>query len=132
VIAVLDTNVVISGILSAHGPPGRLLDLVVADRLALAFDDRILHEYRSVLARPRLGIEPGVAAAVLTAIERTGRPVAAPPIALELPDPSDLPFVEVAVAAGPVPLVTGNARHFAGAASLCDVLNPREALGRFR
>jgi predicted nucleic acid-binding protein len=38
---VLDTNVVVSGLLCAHGPPARLLDALVDARLRLAFDDRI-------------------------------------------------------------------------------------------
>jgi hypothetical protein len=39
---VLDTNVLVSGLLSANGPPGRLLDAVLSRRLTMAFDDRIL------------------------------------------------------------------------------------------
>ena len=52
----LDTNVVVSGLLCAHGHPARLLDPLLDGRLRLAFDDRIEAEYREVLARPRLAI----------------------------------------------------------------------------
>lgn len=38
---VLDTNVVVSGLLSAHGPPARLLDAALAGSLRLSLDDRI-------------------------------------------------------------------------------------------
>ena len=53
---VLDTNVLVSGLLSPFGPPGRLVDALLARRLRLAFDDRIELEYREVLARSRFGI----------------------------------------------------------------------------
>ena len=53
---VLDTNVLVSGLLSPFGPPGRLVDALLARRLRLAFDDRIELEYREILARPRFGI----------------------------------------------------------------------------
>jgi predicted nucleic acid-binding protein len=41
---VLDTNVVVSGLLSAAGPPARIVDLVAGGELALLFDDRLLNE----------------------------------------------------------------------------------------
>ncbi|HEU0302138.1 MAG TPA: putative toxin-antitoxin system toxin component, PIN family [Longimicrobium sp.] len=110
---VLDTNVLVSGLLSPAGPPGRILDLAISLHVTVVFDDRILAEYREVLARPRLRIAPAEAAAVLDLIEKEGLLVSAPPLGLELPDPDDLPFVEVAEAGAAAALVTGNARHFA-------------------
>ena len=38
---VLDTNVIVSGLLVAAGFSGRLLDAVLTGRLSLAYDDRI-------------------------------------------------------------------------------------------
>ena len=127
---VLDTNVLVSGLLSPAGTPGRIVDLATSLRVTLVFDDRILAEYREVLARPRLRIAPTEAAAVLDLIEKEGLLVSAPPLGLELPDPDDLPFVEVAEAGGAVALVTGNTRHFAplrGTFSV-PVLTPAEFL----
>lgn len=49
---------------------------------------------------------------VLEEIEGGGETVFAKPLAIELPDPDDLPFLEVAVAGGADDLVTGNDRHF--------------------
>ena len=49
---VLDTNVLVSGLLSEHGPPGLIVDLVFAGELALVYDARLLAEYRDVLVRP--------------------------------------------------------------------------------
>jgi uncharacterized protein len=109
---VLDTNVLVSGLLSPAGPPGRIVDLVAAARVALLFDDRMLSEYREVLARPRLRIDPAGAAAVLDLIVHEGLYVPAAPLDVELPDRDDLPFLEVAVSAAAEALVTGNERHF--------------------
>lgn len=109
---VLDTNVLVSGLLSPSGPPGRIVDLATARQVDLLYDDRILLEYEEVLSRPRLRISPAAAAAVLAFVARHGRLVPAPPTRIELPDPDDLPFVEVAIAGMADALVTGNARHY--------------------
>lgn len=109
---VLDTNVLVSGLLTAHGPPGQIVDLAVAGLLRLAFDDRVLDEYRRVTARPRFALDPHDVALVLDALVAGGVPVVARPTAVALPDPEDLPFVEVALAARADALVTGNARHY--------------------
>lgn len=109
---VLDTNVLVSGLLSPSGPPGRLVDLVAAGRLTVALDDRILAEYRRVLARPRLAIEPADAAAIVDLIDQEGLHLLAPPLDIVLSAPDDLPFLEVAAASAADALVTGNARHY--------------------
>ncbi|HEX5726335.1 MAG TPA: putative toxin-antitoxin system toxin component, PIN family [Longimicrobiaceae bacterium] len=109
----LDTNVLVSGLLSPFGPPGRILDLVTSLHLTVLHDDRILIEYRDVLSRPKLKIGSGEATAVIDLIERGGGLVVAPPLAIVLPDPDDLSFLEVADAGGADALVTGNERHFA-------------------
>jgi hypothetical protein len=51
------------------------------------------------------------ALALLIGLETVGQQVLAPPLAVRLPHASDLPFLEVARAAGAI-LVTCNLRHF--------------------
>jgi putative PIN family toxin of toxin-antitoxin system len=109
---VLDTNVLVSGLLSPFGPPARILDLILAGDLVPIFDDRILAEYRQVLARERFGFDPGDVADLLRYFEVEGEHVTARPVPIALPDPSDLPFWEVALTAQADALVTGNARHY--------------------
>ena len=53
---VLDTNVLVSGLLNPNGTPGRILDLILGRYLTLLYDDRIIGEYSDVLARPQLDI----------------------------------------------------------------------------
>jgi len=50
---VLDTNVLISGMINARGAPGQILDLVRGSVIELVVDDRILDEYVFVLRRAR-------------------------------------------------------------------------------
>jgi predicted nucleic acid-binding protein len=49
---VVDTNVLVSGVINPHGTPGRVVDSIVSQAFAVLFDDRILSEYRDVLLRP--------------------------------------------------------------------------------
>ena len=112
---VLDTNVLVSGLLTPHGPPGRLIDLLLAGEVTLIYDDRILSEYHEVLERPRFDFDPGDVADVLELFATEGETVTAPPLAVELPDPDDLPFVEMAAAGRADALVTGNLRHYPAA-----------------
>ena len=54
------------------------------------------------------------------------------PLPVELPDPDDLPFLEVAAAAGADALVTGKLRHYRAVRGRHDVrgLSPRDLLDR--
>ena len=130
--AVFDTNVVISGLLSSTGTCGRLLDLVLESAVVLCLDSRILTEYREVARRPELGIDAIDANRVLDFLETSSIPVIALPLQEVLPDPDDLPWLEVAAAEG-VLLVTGNIRHYPKR-SRCGVtvLSPRQFLDRLR
>lgn len=129
---VLDTNVVVSGVLSPHGPPGRLVDLFLAGDLVLLVDDRILGEYGAVLRRPRFDLRAARVDELMRYVRALAEPVIARPLAVELPDPDDLPFLEVAAAGGAV-LVTGNPRHFTPVRGTCPVrvVSAREALALF-
>jgi putative PIN family toxin of toxin-antitoxin system len=108
---VLDINVIISGILSPYGYPGRLVSAVIDGTLQLTLDDRILVEYREVLSRPKFGILTDQLEAIISILLQQNF-VTAIPLTTNLPDPDDLPFLEAAFLATDKVLVTGNTRHY--------------------
>jgi uncharacterized protein len=130
-IIVLDTNVLVAGLLNPFGAPGRLLDAVLSGDLRLAYDDRILAEYRQVQARAGFGFDRAFIAELLTYLEAEGQHITAPPLNTDLPDPDDAPFLEVAQAAEADALVTGNIRHYpASARRGVAVLTPTEIVSQ--
>jgi putative PIN family toxin of toxin-antitoxin system len=113
-LVVLDTNVIVSGLLNGAGKPGKIIDLSLDDRFQIAYDDRILGEYEDVLARPELRLSPARVRAFIFHIELMGLLIDADPLPLEgFQDPGDAPFAEVFLTANADSLVTGNIRHFA-------------------
>jgi len=130
--AVLDTNVVLSGLLSGEGACGRILDLFFEGHVQLCIDDRILREYDAVLPRPLFKILPEKVTRTLDFIRLNGERIEAPPLVVAMPDPSDLPFLEVATAADAI-LVTGNIKHFPRHARAgVTVVSPREFIDLLR
>lgn len=131
---VLDTNVVVSGLLNPYGPPGRIVDLLLAEQLRPLFDDRMISEYREVLARPKFGFRAADVRDFLAHVEAVGEPVIPVPLSITLPDPDDLPFLEVAAAGLARALVTGNVQHFAPTrgAHEVTVVSPGQFLKRIR
>jgi putative PIN family toxin of toxin-antitoxin system len=109
---VIDTNVIVSGILSPHGSPGRIVSALLSEAITALHDERILSEYREVLLRPAFGFSSSDVEVVLDFVESAGEHVSAEPLSLILPDRNDLPFLEVASSGGADALVTGNIKHF--------------------
>lgn len=108
---VLDTNVVVSALLNSFGAPGRVLDLVLAGELTVVHDDRVLDEWRRVLAREKFGFSAADVEALLAFVKEEGLGVNPSPLGIDLPDPDDLPLLEVGHSAGAA-LITGNTKHY--------------------
>ena len=128
---VLDTNVVVSGLLNEAGVPAQVLDLCIARTIDLVVDARIVAEHEEVLRRPELDLDPGGISECL-AVLRYAEHVVGVPLPLTFRDPADLAFIEVAVASGADAIVTGNARHFRPHEGKLDVavLTPKQLLDR--
>ncbi len=112
-LVVVDTNVLVSGLLTADGSPARVVDKLVTRDIVTAYDDRILIEYQDVLHRSKFRFPTTIVEPLLDLIRAFGVHTTAVPLAIRLPDPSDLPFLEVAAASGAEYLISGNTRHFA-------------------
>ncbi len=126
---VLDTNVLVSGLLSPYGVPAEVVRLAVSGAVTLCVDARILIEYEQVLARPEFAFDPDHVEALLDFIETEALSVMPTALESRLPDPDDEPFLEVAIAGRADALVTGKLLHFpARARAGVSVLGPTEFL----
>lgn len=132
---VLDTNVVVSGLMRDTGPPAAMVNLFFDQQKVLVVDDRIVAEYREVLTRPKLALDQLAVTRFLKLLAEVGEVHSGVAVDLPfaMPDATDRPFAEVALQARVDALVTGNLRHFqamrehGGVA----VLTPAEAVQRF-
>lgn len=123
---VLDTNVLVAGVLNPSGPPGWIVEAVFSGDLQPVFDAVIRAEYEDVLRRRELSLSPARVKGLLDALDQFGLEITASPWPKELPDPDDAPFLTVSGAVG-CPLVTGNLRHFPlRVREGVTVLSPRE------
>ncbi len=122
---VLDTNVVVSALLSERGNEALVLDLCLAQKLQLYVSKDILTEYEEVLKRPRFKIDPKHVAAVMQLIRKAAK-IVKPIHALAVcTDEDDNRFLECTEAAAADYLVTGNLRHFPKQHEKTRVLNAR-------
>jgi len=131
-IIVLDTNVIVSGILRPYSKAASILRLVATGAITLAYDLRIFSEYRDVLNRPKFTFAKEDIDAFLDQVEKEGVLVSVMPLKFRLPDPEDESFLEVALAGKATAIVTGNKRHFPK--KECEgtrILSPAEFLEAF-
>jgi uncharacterized protein len=130
---VLDTNVLVAGLLSTAGPCATMVRMVSSGQLTLCLDARIVSEYREVLRRPKFSFDEDRVAALLEHIERAGEIVVPGPLAARLPDPEDETFLETAICAKAQCLVTGNMPHFSvGLRAGVEVLVPADFVEFYR
>lgn len=132
---VLDTNVIVSGVMRPSSVPARVLSLVYETRIQPVIDLRIFAEYDEVLARPRLKIPADRSSDFLLRFGDIAQRVIVTKEAVSrfdrvaLRDPADRPFMEVAVSAAAHAIVSGNINHFPEAAlAPVQVLTPRQLL----
>ena len=110
--AVIDTNVLVSGLIRATGNEALVL-LAVSHRLVRpCFSPAILDEYAAVLARPKFDFPPNQITAVLAMLHANGEMIEPNPSQFASPDADDTKFIDCALAADADFLVTGNKRHF--------------------
>jgi uncharacterized protein len=125
---VIDTNVLVSGLMKKGTPPASVVRGLYSGELVALYDQRILSEYRDVLVRPKLArIHLPDAMDLLDFIDARGEELEGASFAHQLPDPGDQPFAEVAFTGKAELLITGNVRDFP-VGDLIRVVTPRQWL----
>jgi putative PIN family toxin of toxin-antitoxin system len=130
--AVIDTNVLVSGLLNPAGYPGGIIDVIFSRRVLVAYDDRVMSEYEKVLPRPKFEFPAGSVKELLSAIHTFGLRIVPVRTTVPLPDAKDRCFLECALALAPPILISGNLRHYPPA--LCSpvhVLTPRDFISTY-
>jgi putative PIN family toxin of toxin-antitoxin system len=114
--AVIDTNVLVSALLSSHDDAATVLVIgkLFSGEVIPLFSDEIIKEYHEVLRRKKFHFSEDAVRILLQTIEKYGEYVTPTPTGELLPDMKDLPFYEVVVEKqeDDAYLVTGNRKHF--------------------
>ena len=130
---VLDTNILVSGLLTPFGPSGEIVRLLFSGEFILCIDARILSEYKDVLNRPKFEFNKGDIGILIDFIKQYGQFVPSPPLKNRLPDSDDEPFLEVAIAGKVKSLVTGNKIHYPSSSREgINIFSPSEFLEFYR
>ena len=112
--AVIDTNVIVSALLSRNHDSAtvKVLDYLYDRVIVPVYNNEIIEEYETVLRRPKFNFSEETVYAVIEAIMEGGIDSRRIGSNEHLPDPKDVVFYEVALANEDSFLVTGNTKHF--------------------
>ena len=109
---VIDTNVLVSGLLTPGGNEGLFVQAVADEWIRACISNAIMDEYALVLSRPKFGFPTADVEAVLAMLRNKGELLHPAAASATSPDPTDTKFLHCALAAQADFLVTGNRRHF--------------------
>ena len=115
ILAVIDTNVIVSALLNHDGEsnPSIVLSNVISGRITPLYNEDILSEYRDVLSRDKFPFKQEDIGSTINLFVKKGILIdTTVPIKENFPDLDDVVFYEVAMSMGGAYLVTGNAKHF--------------------
>jgi uncharacterized protein len=129
--AVIDTNVLVSGLLSPTGNEALIMLAIHQGLVHPCFSEEILEEYAAVLARPKFAFPPDEMAALLAMFRDQGELFTPQGSAEIATDPGDTKFLQCAQAAQADFIVTGNKRDFpAGLYGVTRIVSAGELLDR--
>jgi uncharacterized protein len=123
---VLDTNIVVSAALRSGSLPEAVLNFALDGRAELCLSEAIFSEYKDVLTRTHLAIEPNLSALALDRIHAAAKLFSPGIVVAGCSDPDDNIFLECAEAAAADYLITGNQRHFPDRWKKTRVISARE------
>ena len=110
---VLDTNVLVSALLTPTGKAAAILMGAATGKFRPCYDYKIFKEYQEVLSRDKFRLSPDRIDDALSVIRDYGLNLERTKVEGEVfPDPKDVVFYEVAMSKEDAYLVTGNIKHF--------------------
>jgi Predicted nucleic acid-binding protein, contains PIN domain len=115
VFAVIDTNVIVSALLSSRPDsyPLSVMAHVYSGAITPVFNDEIIKEYRAVLGRKKFHFDPKDVESAFAVITGYGLNLERTKVDDEVfPDAKDIVFYEVKMSKEDAYLVTGNIKHF--------------------
>jgi len=115
IFAVIDTNVLVSALISTNpeSPTIAVLENVYSGAITPVFNNEILDEYREVLSRDKFHLDPLDIEEALSLFTLYGLNLERTEVNdVIIPDPKDVVFYEVKMSKDDAYLVTGNIKHF--------------------
>ncbi|MBQ8959245.1 MAG: putative toxin-antitoxin system toxin component, PIN family [Bacteroidales bacterium] len=114
IFAVVDTNVIVSGMITSNSasPTAKVLDCLGEKHITPLYCEEILQEYENVLGRERFHLPKEKIEKFLKMMKSDGIASSRVPSSEVSPDPKDVVFYEVALSKEDSFLVTGNIKHF--------------------
>jgi putative PIN family toxin of toxin-antitoxin system len=97
VYAVIDTNVLVSAMLSNHPDSAtvQVVSRLIKGEITPIYSEKIMHEYKEVLGRKKFKFKSEEVSYILSFFTKYGILVEASETGVMLPDMKDLPFYEV-------------------------------------
>ena len=126
--AVLDTNVLVSGLMKEPSVPGMVVNHALYGAIKPLYSNDMMREYEEVLHRSKFHFSPERVEKLLSGIKSRGILLDAAKIDMEFIDQNDIVFYEVVMEKRKTDeawLVTGNIRHFPNEPF---IVTPREML----
>ena len=111
-LVVVDTNVLVSGLINPGGSPAKILNMILNGEIIILHDSRIIEEYRKVLMRDKFGFPEEDVNNLVEFLFHEGIQVTPSPVKHKFTDIHDEKFFEAAVSGNADFLITGNKRHF--------------------
>ena len=113
--AVIDTNVVVSSILSHNSNPGLIIDYVVAGNIIPLLNQEIINEYINVLTRNKFNFDDITIQETIDVIKKNAIFLKREETIEDFVDKDDIVFFEIVMSARTTMdayLVTGNMKHY--------------------
>jgi putative PIN family toxin of toxin-antitoxin system len=112
--AVIDTNVLVSALLSRHPDTAtvQVISAISEKGICPLYNHEIIAEYEEVLCRPKFAFPLQAVYSILGKIVELGMNTNRVRSSEFFPDPKDIVFYEVALSKEDAYLVTGNTKHF--------------------